>query len=87
MTQFTHVSRDFEAKSRKQTKKSFEKNVLLMWSQICGKMALIVRKITLKNKLFKIWTSRGIFWRYAICDAITGFVPKICQRLLNLSGF
>ena len=40
-------------------KKYLEKNVLVMWSQTCGKMAKIVRKVTLKIIICKIWTFMG----------------------------
>ena len=41
-----------------------------MWSHICGKIALIFHKITLKKFISKIWTSR----RYAL--AVTQFVTQ-----------
>ena len=36
-------------------KTSWEKTVLIIWSQIHGKMALLVCKITLKNIIIQIW--------------------------------
>ena len=40
-------------------KKYLEKTVLVMVSQTCGKMANIVRKVTLKIIISKIWTFMG----------------------------
>ena len=45
VTQFTHVSRHFGAKGKKQQTKARKKTVLVIWSQICGKMSEIVRLI------------------------------------------
>ena len=47
--------------NRKQ-KKIFRKTVLVMWSETCGKMARIARKITLKKKIVKFGLSWGKFW-------------------------
>ena len=48
--------------------KSLGKTVMIMWSHICGKMALIVCKITSPQIISKIRTSK--LGRYAICGAI-----------------
>ena len=40
-------------------KKYLEKPVFVIWSQTYGNMALIVRKVTLKKIVFKIWTFMG----------------------------
>ena len=40
-------------------KKYLEKTISVMWSQTCGKIAKIVRKITLKKLVSKIWTFIG----------------------------
>ena len=45
--QLTHVSRQFQALSTK--KESLGKTVLTMWSQIFGKIAMLVHKVTLKK--------------------------------------
>ena len=58
MTPNTHVFRLPGVKSRKQ-KKYLEKTVLVVWSQTCGKMAEIVRKVTLKKIIRKIRTFMG----------------------------
>ena len=39
--------------------KYLEKTVLVMSLQTCGKMAKIVRKVTLKKIIRKIWTFMG----------------------------
>ena len=39
-----------------------EKTVLVIWSQTCGKMASIVRKITYKKLFLKLRLSFGKFW-------------------------
>ena len=49
-TQFTQVSRLFLALNTKQ------KIVLQMWSQICGKMAMLVHNGTLKKSAKKVET-------------------------------
>ena len=49
-TEFTHVSRRFLAFNRKQ-KNSLGKTVLEMWSQICGQIAMVINKVTLKKKI------------------------------------
>ena len=47
-------------------KSSLEKTVLIMWTQICGIIALTVHKITSK-KLFVRFRPQGVnFLRYAI---------------------
>ena len=38
---------------------SLEKTVLIMWAQICGIIAYIVHKMTLKKIISKIGTLRG----------------------------
>ena len=53
--QFKHVQRYFGALSRKQNNKSLEKTVLLIWSQTCKQIALILYKITYKNIICKTW--------------------------------
>ena len=59
ITQFvtpnTHIFRQPGVKNRKLKKYL----VLVMWSQTCGKMAKIVRKVILKIIIFKIWTFMG----------------------------
>ena len=52
----------FGALSRERQKKSLEKTVLIIWSQICEKMALVVCKITYKNIIFQVIFLGGIFW-------------------------
>ena len=46
--QFTHVSKQFWA-LRYEEKKNSLGTVLTMWSQICGKIALLVYKVTSKK--------------------------------------
>jgi hypothetical protein len=40
-----------------------------MWSQICGKIALIVRKTTLEREKKKMDFKGVYFGLFAICDA------------------
>ena len=53
VTQFMHVYRQLWALSTKQQQKSLWQTVLKMWSQICGKIAMLVKKVTLKKKVQK----------------------------------
>ena len=69
MTPNTHVTRHPRVWSKKQNKNYLEKIVLAMWSQICGKMAKIVHKFTLKKSLYDSEFHGVIFGRYARCDA------------------
>ena len=56
-TEFTHVSRRFLAFNRKQ-KNSLGKTVLEMWSQICGQIAMVINKVTLKKSAKKVKTHK-----------------------------
>ena len=62
ITQFVtpnrHVLRHPGVKNRKQ-KKYLNKTVLVTWSQTWGKMAYIVRKVTLKKIILKTRTFMG----------------------------
>ena len=49
---------------------SLETTVLIMWAQICGIIATIVHKTTLKKLFVKLGPQGGKFFSYAICDAI-----------------
>jgi hypothetical protein len=47
-----------------------KKNVLIVWSQICGKIAFLSKKFPLKNYL-QIMDLIGVkFGCYTLCDAI-----------------
>ena len=41
-----------------------------MWSQTCGNMATILRKITQKKQFVKFGLSWGKFWLLEVWDAI-----------------
>ena len=48
-TQFIHVSRQYKKSTKRVQKRQFRKTVLKMWSQIGGKIAMLVHKVTLKK--------------------------------------
>ena len=86
VTQFTHVSRHFGVYSRKQNKKCLGKTVLIMWFQICDKMAYVSTKLLLEKSeekksktLLKMWSQKN--------TRSASYVPRIRQRLLTLSWF
>ena len=51
---FMHVYRQFWALNRKQNKKGLGKTCLKMWSQICGKIAMLVQEETLNKSCKKV---------------------------------
>ena len=55
------------------TKTFLEETVLIMWSHFFVKIALIVRKVTLKNIISNMRTSRGYI--LAVMQFVTQFTP------------
>ena len=59
-----------------------------MWSQTCGKMAVIVRKNTSKIQFLKFGLQEVYFGCYAICDKIyTTFGGFLGKKTSSPSGF